>query len=160
MFPSLLLLHIKRTELCKWRFPHTNSLCDVNMSGQVWIEMAGIITALVLCSIMAAEQDLRASGEPNLLSVWGHNGPIKDPCFTGEKTLLHSINHYQLRRSRKVSPFFHPASCQTLEGIVIDADLWPAHDMLMQQRNVETSKCAWGEVEHLWETELSHLRMF
>lgn len=35
MFPFLLLLHIKRTKLCKSRLPHTGSLCDVNMSGQV-----------------------------------------------------------------------------------------------------------------------------
>lgn len=69
LFPILLVLHIKRTKLCKWRAPHTNSLCDVNMSGQVWIEMPGIVSLLVLCSIIAAVRDFRASGEPNLLPV-------------------------------------------------------------------------------------------
>lgn len=70
-------------------------------------------------------------------ACWGYNGPIKAPCFPGEKTLLHGINQYNLLRSRKVSPFSHPARRLRLEGIVVDADLWPAHGMLMQQRNVE-----------------------
>lgn len=76
-------------------------------------------------------------------ACWGYNGLIKAPCFTGEKTSLHSINH--LLSYGKVSPFSHPARCLGLEGIVADADLWPAHDVLMQQRNVEASECAWAE---------------
>lgn len=39
------------------------------MSGQVWKEMPGIISPLVLCSIIAVERDFRASREPNLLPV-------------------------------------------------------------------------------------------
>lgn len=153
-------MHIKRTKLCKWRLPHTNSLCDVNMSGQVCIEMPGIISPLVLCSIIAVEQDLRASGEPNL-ARWGYNGPLKALFFTGEKTPLHSVNQYHLLSYRKVSPSSHPARCFRLEGIVIDADLWPAHDMLMQQRNVESSECVRGGRSSISvRFEFSRLEMF
>lgn len=83
-------------------------------------------------------------------ACWGCNGLTKAPCFTGEKTLLHSINQYPLLHSTKVSPFSHPARCLRLEGIVVNADLWLAHDILMQRRNVEMSECVWREVEHLW----------
>ncbi len=77
MFPFLLPLRIKRIRLCKWRLLRTNPLCDVNMSGQVWIEMPGIMSPLVLRSIMAVERDFRASGGTQSSARWGHNGLIK-----------------------------------------------------------------------------------
>lgn len=151
MFPFLLLLHIKRTKLCKWRLPHTNFLlwCEYEWTGvnrDAWDYVPARSVQHNGC--WAGFQSI---GGTQSSACWGYNGLIKAPCFTGEKTLLHSINQYHLLRSRKVSPFSHPARRLRLEGIVDDGDLWPALDMLMQQRNVETNERGWREVEHLCE---------
>lgn len=72
-----------RTEPCKSGL-HTSPLCDVNVSGQVWVDMPAIISPPVPRRTMAAERDFRATGKPNLLPVQGGNGSIKASCFRGK----------------------------------------------------------------------------
>lgn len=158
MFPVLLLLHIKRTKLCKWRLPsHKLPLSReyewTGVKRDAWDYLPARSVQHNGC--WAGFQSIRGTQSS---AWWGHNGPIKAPCSTGEKTVRHSINQYHHPRSGKVSPFSHPARRLGLGAIVVDADLWPAHDMLMQQRNVEMSECVCDE--QLSISEFSHPKMF
>lgn len=77
---------------------YTNSLCEVNMSGQVWVKMPTIVSPLHNSSWMGFES-IRGTQSS---ACWGHNGLIKAPYFTREKKLLQSINQRDL---------LHPGRC-------------------------------------------------
>lgn len=60
-------------------------LCEVNMNGQVWMELPGIIFPAHFMQNKSCREKFQSIQGTQYSDCWGHNGMIKAPYSVGER---------------------------------------------------------------------------